>query len=69
MRAAGSPHLKGPTCPAWLLPSPPRAVMPLFFGEENRAYMRRVPSRYFTLTQARILGLILMVDIAGLCFR
>ncbi len=46
-----------------------RAVMMRYFGEEYRAYMRRVPARYFTPLQAVVLGLVLALNIAGLFFR
>jgi protein-S-isoprenylcysteine O-methyltransferase Ste14 len=46
-----------------------RAVMIRFFGEEYRAYMRRVPARYFTPGQAALLAVILLLYIAGIFFQ
>ena len=46
-----------------------RYVMLRFFGEEYRAYMRRVRARYFTLAQGIVLALFLALNIAGLFFR
>jgi protein-S-isoprenylcysteine O-methyltransferase Ste14 len=46
-----------------------RAVMVRFFGEEYRAYMRRVRARYFTPVQAAALVVILGLNVAGVFFR
>ena len=46
-----------------------RAVMIRFFGDEYRAYMRRVTARYFTPGQAVALVLVLALNISGYLFR
>ena len=46
-----------------------RAVMVRFFGEEYRAYMRRVRARCFTPIQAAVLVLVLALNIAGVFYK